>query len=65
MESEYIAKNGKQIITCLKVLYCEGIDQSKIESYENNRGKLCHRIVFSADKSLIDKINNELYIHNS
>ena len=65
MEKEYVAKNGKQLAWCLKILYLEGIQRSETIVFETERGKLNYRIVYEAEKEIVDKIENMLSVFSS
>ena len=65
MEKEYVARNGKQLAWCLKILYLEGISRSETFVFESERGKLNYRIVYEAEKDTIDKIENMLSVFTS
>ncbi len=65
MEKEYVAKNGKQLAWCLKILYLEGIERSETIVFETERGKLNFRIVYEAEKEVVDKIENMLSVFTS
>ena len=65
MEKEYVAKNGKQLAWCLKILYLEGIERSETTVFETERGKLNFRIVYEAEKEVVDKIENMLNVFTS
>ena len=65
MEKEYVAKNGKQLAWCLKILYLEGVQKSENYVFETERGKLNYRIVYEAEKDVVDKIENMLNVFTS
>ena len=54
MEKEYVARNSKQLAWCLKILYLEGIRRSETTVFETERGKLNYRIMYDAEKEIVD-----------
>ena len=65
MEREYVARNGKQLAWCLKILYLEGVTRSETNVFESERGKLNYRVLYEAEKETIDKIENMLTVFTS
>ncbi len=65
MEREYVARNGKQLAWCLKILYLEGVTRSETTVFESERGKLNYRVLYEAEKDKIDKIENMLTVFTS
>ena len=65
MEKDYVARNSKQLAWCLKILYLEGIRRSETTVFETERGKLNYRIMYDAEKEIVDKIENMLSVFSS
>ena len=65
MEKEYVARNGRQLAWCLKILYLEGVDHCETFIFETERSKLNFRVVYEAEKDKVDKIENMLNVFTS
>ena len=58
MDKEYVARSGRQLAICLKVLYMEGVKETRIEIVEIKSRKLNFRVIYEADQATVDKIEN-------